>query len=75
MSARDCFGVIVRTLGLISCGIGIIYSISVLTFLTSPNAPSDYSMIDYALIAGVCFAIALLLLRGSERVVRFTYRD
>ena len=73
MTQQQCFGVVIRTVGLLLL-VGSLYflftSVYLLVFgLQRPHSPSS----TYALYGGALGILALYLLRGAPLLLRFCY--
>jgi len=72
MKPRDCFGVVIRTLGVLTpvgCAL-YIYSTIVAFVAPPPNSSPAY---QYIIVAVVLLIVGLYLLRGAPHLMRFAY--
>jgi hypothetical protein len=72
MKPRDCFGIVVRSIGLLlfALGLGYFFS-SIWIFFVGPQ--DAWLVWTFSGLGIVYFAIRLYLLRGAPHVVRFAY--
>ena len=72
MTARDCFGLVIRTVGLASILWGLQYLYSPIGVLLNPE-PSDSSILYY-LAYGVAYVLfGMYFVRGAPHLLRFAY--
>ena len=77
MTPRDCFGVVVRSVGLVLL-LGILYQLLTGLWLAigAGRALFGFSYLFYLLLCGVGgLVVSLYLLRGAPDLVRFCYPD
>jgi len=74
MTPRDCFGVVVRTIGLLVLLLGIYYAITAAYLLIASDYPRPHSPVTtYLFYGALMIAISLYLLRGASHLIRFCY--
>lgn len=71
MTPSECFGVVVRTFGLITSLAGLLYLLSLVNIWATPNRVADPRA--YLVAGGVMLSLGLFLLRGANVLVRFSY--
>jgi hypothetical protein len=76
MKPAQAFGVAVRIIGLLFCIASILYVASGILVWVSPNyRPNASSWWHYFVFALFCFLVGWFLLRRTDRVVGFAYRQ
>ena len=73
MKPRDVFGVVIRSIGLLSLLGSLLYLYSALVALFAPDTPQASSPLSYI---GACIVMLLFsayFLRGAPHLVRFAY--
>lgn len=73
MKPVECFGLIIRTLGLIFFMGGLYFFASSLVVVITPNLPHRSTPASYAIYGCVLVALSLYFLRGAPVLVRFAY--
>ena len=75
MKPRDLFGVVIRSIGLLTLIGSLLYLYSAVVVLAAPDTPHASSPLSYI---GACVALLLVsayFLRGAPQLVRLAYRD
>lgn len=76
MSAKECFGVIVRVVGLLVTLFAFVYLVSAAIVAINPHYRPDTAPVAHYLLTGlVGLAVGLFLLRGARYLVCFAYPD
>jgi hypothetical protein len=76
MKPRDCFGIVVRSFGLLVLIVAIYYLIGGAIVAFVPNYPRAHSpLYTYFTYCPILIGISLYLLRGAPHLVRFCYPD
>jgi len=75
MTPRECFGLIVRVLGLPIFLSGLFYWLSVFSVLIGPSFAHRAPLSAYLIYAAALTALGLYFLRGAPALVRFSYPE
>ena len=73
MKPRDCFGVVVRTVGLLLMLFSLFYFIGGVAAAISPSLGRGGTPVYYVAIGGVMILVGLYLLRGAPHLLRYSY--
>lgn len=73
MTARECFGVAIRTIGLLVLVASVMYLYSGLAILFVHGMPRTYPLFSYLGAFGVSLIVGLYFLRGAPQLVSFAY--
>jgi len=73
MTPKDCFGIVVRTLGLAVMIASIAYFYSTAMAALIPTNPRYVSPLAYLAIGVVYLSISIYLLRGAPALLDFCY--
>lgn len=74
MSAKDWFGVIVRTVGLVFFILSLYYGLSTVYMLIAPSSRYDSALV-YGLYGLGNLILSLYLLRGAPALLRWSYPE
>jgi hypothetical protein len=74
MTARECFGVGVRLLGIVFLAVSVLYAYSTVVVLVEPR-PQDSGVSNYIGMTIICFVAGLYCLRGAPQLSKFAYPD
>jgi hypothetical protein len=75
MKPRECFGVILRTVGVIVLFVSGLYLYSAGVALLFPETPHVSTPPRYLLAFALTLAVGLYFLRGAPHLMRFAYGD
>ena len=75
MKPRDCFGVVIRSLGILTLAGCILYVYSTIIALLAPDSPGGSPASHYLIAAVVLLILGLYLLRGAPHLMRFAYPE
>jgi hypothetical protein len=73
MKAHECFGVVIRTLGMLVLIAFAVYLYSAVVALIAPDARPGSRALDFWGATAVLLIIGLYLLRGAPHLMRFAY--
>src|SRR5579872_4667780 len=73
MKPRDCFGIVVRSAGLIALGGDALYVYSVIIVMMNPERPNTAPATHYFVAACIWLIAGLYLVRGAPLLMRFSY--
>jgi hypothetical protein len=73
MKPRDCFGVVVRTVGLLLVLFSLFYFYGAVAATVSPALGRGGTPVYYIGIGVVMMSVGLYLLRGAPHLLRFAY--
>jgi len=73
MKPRDCFGVVIRSLGVLTLVGCALYIYSTIIALLAPQTPNSSPAYQYFIAAIVLLIVGLYLLRGAPHLMRFAY--
>jgi len=73
MTPRECFGIAIRTIGILLLFASVMYLYSALALLLFSGMPRNYPLVSYLGASAVVFIVGLYFLRGAPRLVRFAY--
>ena len=73
MTPKDCFGIVVRTIGLLSSLGSMLYLYSALVVLFVHESPHGYAPAWYFGFFAVLLLFGLYFLRGAPHLTRFAY--
>ena len=72
MKPKDCFGVVIRSLGILTLIGSILYFYSMIDTLLAADKPHTPAF-EYFIAAVVLLIAGLYLLRGAPHLMRFAY--
>jgi hypothetical protein len=72
MKPRDCFGIVVRTIGLLMLFVSGFYLMSGVAILET-QSPAEWHWSAYLVYGVALFSIGLYMIRGAPHLVRFAY--
>jgi hypothetical protein len=76
MRPQDYFGLIVRTFGLLSLVLGLIYMYDAAAAILGISAERiREGWTSYLVMGAIMLSVALYLLRGAPALMRYAYRD
>jgi hypothetical protein len=75
MKPRDSFGVVLRTVGIITLFVSGLYLYSAGVALLAPDTPHASTPPRYFLVFAITLVIGLYFLRGAPHLMRFAYGD
>lgn len=75
MTPRDCFGVVVRTVGLLTLLFGFYDLLCSVYILLTPGRHHNAAFPVYSVYGLIFIVVSLFLLRGAPRLVQFCYPD
>ena len=73
MTARECFGVAIRTIGILLLFASVMYLYSAAALLLFHGMPRRYPLASYFGAFVVAFLVGLYFLRGAPQLMRFAY--
>ena len=74
MKPQDCFGVVIRTIGLLGILMAIFYAFSAIYIAIDPSYSKPHSAPKTYIIISLVFAlVSLYLLRGATHLIQFCY--
>jgi hypothetical protein len=73
MTPRECFGIAIRTIGILLLFASVMYLYSALALLLFSGMPRNYPLVSYLGASAVVFIVGIYFLRGAPRLVRFAY--
>jgi hypothetical protein len=73
MKPQDCFGVVIRSLGVLTLVGCTLYVYSTIIALLTPPTPDRSPPYHYLIAAIVLLIFGLYLLRGAPHLMRFAY--
>ena len=73
MTPRECFGIAVRTIGILVLFASVMYLYSALAVLLFHGMPHNYPLASYLGAFSVAFIVGLYFLRGAPLLIRFAY--
>jgi hypothetical protein len=73
MAPRECFGIAIRTIGILVLFASVMYLYSALAVLFVHGMPHTYPLASYLGACAVALVVGLYFLRGAPRLVRFAY--
>jgi len=73
MRSRDCFGVVVRSLGLVIVLLGVYNVFTSLYLPLDPDFPHRHLAVGGLVVAAFFGLVGLALMRGATSLVRFCY--
>ena len=73
MTPRECFGIAVRTIGILVLFASVMYLYSASAVLLVHGMPHTYPLVSYLGACAVAFVVGLYFLRGAPHLVRFAY--
>jgi hypothetical protein len=73
MAPRDCFGIAVRTIGILMIAASVMYLYSAVAVVFFPGEPHASPVVVYLGAVAVWLIAGLYFLRGAPQVIRFAY--
>lgn len=73
MTPRECFGIAIRTIGILVLFASVMYLYSAFAILFVHGMPHTYPLVSYLGAATVALFVGLYFLRGAPRLIRFAY--
>jgi hypothetical protein len=73
MAPRECFGIAIRTIGVLVLFASVMYLYSASAVLFVYGMPHTYPLASYLGASAVALIIGLYFLRGAPHLIRFAY--
>jgi hypothetical protein len=73
MTPRECFGIAIRTIGILLLFGSVMYLYSALAILVLNGMPHTYPLLSYVGASAVVLVIGLYFLRGAPSLINFAY--
>ena len=73
MTPKECFGIAVRTIGVLVLFGSVMYLYSAVAILVLNGMPHTYPLVSYLGASVVAFAVGLYCLRGAPGIIGFAY--
>jgi len=73
MAPRECFGIAIRTIGIVMLVVSVMYFYSAVAVLFFPGMPHTSPLVSYLGAFAIWLLVGLYLLRGAPHIIRFSY--
>jgi hypothetical protein len=73
MTPRECFGIAIRTIGILALFGSVMYLYSAIAILVLNGMPHTYPLVSYVGASAVALLVGLYFLRGAPSLINFAY--